>query len=595
MNDERKFFIRVTVILIAVIFAIKLFTIQVLDSNYKLAAENNIVQKIVEYPFRGLMNDRNGNLLVYNTPIYDLMVVPKEVVLTDTTTFCKLLSIDSTEFMDRMSAAKKYSSIHPSKFVEQLTNEQFAKFQDKLVEYPGFHIRARTVRKYQHNSLANALGYIGEISRRQLQRDTTNFYKQGDHIGISGLEEAYEQELRGSRGVSYKMVNVRGIEQGTFKNGEYDTLSRPGRDLVLTIDLDMQTYAEELMKGKIGSVVALEPSTGEILAFVSAPSYDPNILTGKNFGSNYSQLQQDTMKPLFNRPLMAMYPPGSIFKTVNGLIAMQEGVVRPNEQIYCDGSLVADHAPSGYYDMHNGIKYSSNNYFYQVMGRIIRQGLSDNRYTDARLGLDKWKEYVNRFGIGTPLGIDLPNERGGFVPGSEFYNRMHGNGRWRYPHIYSLSIGQGEILMNPIQMANLGAIVANRGFYYPPHMIKNYDLSSKYKTAIQTGIDSAYYDVVIKAMSEALMGTAPRALVPDLTICGKTGTAQNPHGEDHSVFMAFAPMEDPKIAISVYVENAGWGGRAAGSIASLLIEDFLKGQNSRPWLETYVLKGDFAD
>lgn len=595
MNDERRVFIQAGIIIVAVIFAVRLFSIQILDSTYKLAAENNIVQKVTEYPYRGLLYDRNGKLLVFNTPIYDLMVVPQEVSLSDTAAFGEMVGITTEEFRKKFTNAKRYSSILPSKFVEQLTNEQFGLIQDRLVEYPGFHIRARTVRQYQHNSLANALGYIGEISRRQLDRDTTSFYKSGDFVGISGLEAEYEEELRGNRGVSYKMVNVRGIEKGSFKDGTYDTLSQPGRDLVLTIDLNLQDYAERLIAGNVGSVVAIEPSTGEILSFVSSPSYDPDILTGKNFSKNYRKLQQDSLKPLFNRPLMAMYPPGSIFKTVQALIAMDEGVVSPNEEIYCSGKLIGDHAPPGYYDMHTAIKFSSNNYFYQVFRRIIRQGLSENPYTDARLGVDHWKERLQTFGLGVPLGIDIPNEKAGFVPGADYYNRLYGNGRWGFSNIYSLSIGQGEMLLNPIQMANLGAIIANRGHYYPPHMIKNHELAGPYHEPVRTGIKDEYYNIVIDAMEEALSGTAGRAMISDIAICGKTGTAENPHGEDHSVFMAFAPKDDPKIAISVFVENAGWGGRAAASIASLLIEEYLRGDITRPWLEDYVLKGDFLD
>jgi len=595
MNDGRKVIIQTVVVLVGIVFSIRLFSIQVLDSTYKLAAENNIVQRVTEYPYRGLLYDRNGLLLVFNTPIYDLMVVPKEVILKDTVLFCQLVGIDREEFKTRMTVSAAYSPILPSKFVEQLTNKQFAQIQDRLVDYPGFHIRVRTTRKYQHKSLANALGYIGEISRRQLQRDSTNFYRSGDFIGISGIEAAYEKELRGQRGVSYKMVNVRGVEKGRFKDGEYDTLSQQGRDLVLTVDLALQAYAEKLMEGRTGSIVAIEPSSGEILVILSSPSYNPNDLTGKNFSKNYLQLEHDSLKPLFNRPLMAMYPPGSIFKTVHGLIAMQEEVVSPYEEIYCDGTLIGDHAPTGYYNMHDAIKYSSNNYFYQVFRRVIRQQLSNNPYTDARLGVDKWKRQMEKFGLGIHLGIDLPGEKPGYVPGSDHFNRLYGNGRWGYAHIYSLSIGQGELLLNPIQMANLAAIIANRGFYYSPHMIKNHDLANVYKEPVLTGIKSEYYDIVIDAMEEALIGTAGRAIIRDIVICGKTGTVENPHGEDHSVFMAFAPKDDPKIAISVYVENAGWGGRAAASMASLLIENYLKGKIERKWLEDYVLKGDFLD
>ena len=353
------------------------------------------------------------------------------------------------------------------------------------------------------------------------------------------------------------------------------------------------------MAGKIGSVVAIEPSTGEVLAFVSSPSYDPSLLSGRDFSKNYSKLSQDSLKPLFNRPLMAMYPPGSIFKIVQGLIALEEGVIRENDQLYCDGSLIGDHAAPGYYDMHKAIMYSSNNYFFKVFRLLINRKVEESPFKDAPIGITKWKDRVHQFGLGQPLGIDLPNERAGKVPGIETYNAMYGTGRWKFSNISSLSIGQGELLMNPIQMANLAAIMANKGYYYKPHIVKgvgstNY-LRPEYKTKISTGISDKHFPVIIEGMKDALYGTAPRAIIPDIVICGKTGTAENPHGEDHSVFMAFAPKEDPKIAISVYVENAGWGGRAAGSIASLIIEKYLRGEITRLWLENYVLKGYFGD
>lgn len=602
MNDSRKYIIRVLIVIIAIVFSTKLFFIQVLDESYQLAAENNIVQEIVEYPYRGLIFDRNKNLLVYNEPSYDLMVVPKEVNNLDTAMFCQTFDLDKTEFEEMMLKARRYSPIKPSQFLKQITNENFAKVQDRLVDFQGFYPKARTVRKYPYDGLANVFGYIGEVDSRQLKRDTTKYYKSGDYIGKAGIESSYEEVLRGRRGVKYKMVNVRGIEKGSFKDGKLDTLAVPGEDITLSIDIELQRYAEKLMNGKIGSVVAIEPSTGEILAFVSSPSYDPNLLTGKNYSENYGKIVADTLKPLFNRPLMAMYPPGSIFKTVQGLVALQEGVVTADEQVNSLTSPIGDHAPPGYYDMVKGMEFSSNNYFYKVFRRLITRDVpndANSQFKQAPIGLGRWHDMVSQFGVGKPLGIDLPSEKSGLLPGPDYYNRLYKAGSWKFSTIRSLSIGQGELLMNPIQMANLGAIIANRGFYYIPHITKGIGssgyLDPKYKQKIDVGIDNEHFDPIIDGMEKAPARTAWRVPMKDITICGKTGTAENPHGKDHSVFMAFAPKEAPQIAISVFVENATWGGTAAGPIASLLIEKHIKGEVSknRKWIEDYIEKAEF--
>ncbi|MEQ9285678.1 MAG: penicillin-binding transpeptidase domain-containing protein [Cyclobacteriaceae bacterium] len=601
MNDSRKYIIRALILIIAVIFASKLFSIQVLNESYRLAAESNIVQEIIEYPYRGLIFDRNKELLVYNEPSYDLMVVPREVENLDTLAFCSAFGLEREDFDKRMIKAWRYSSIKPSQFIKQIPSEDFARVQDKLVGFEGFYATARTVRKYSNDGLANVFGYIGEISSNQLKRDTSNYYRSGDYIGITGIESSYEEQLRGRRGVKFKMVNVRGIEKGPFKGGSLDTLAIPGENITLSIDIDLQMYAERLMKGKIGSVVAIEPSTGEILAFVSSPSYNPNLLTGRNFGENYGSIATDSLQPLFNRPLMAMYPPGSIFKIIQGLIALEEGVLGPEEEIYCDNTLIADHAAPGYYDVQKAVKYSSNNFFVKVFKRIInRDAASDakSQFNQAPIGLGRWNDMVSQFGLGSPLGIDLPNEGSGSIPSPELYDQIYkGRGTWKFSNIFSLSIGQGEILMNPIQMANLAAIMANRGHYYIPHIAKgigqtNY-LDPKYKERHETNISPEHFPVIINGMEEVVNATATRAKIKDIAICGKTGTAQNPHGEDHSVFMAFAPKENPQIAISVFVENAGWGGRAAATTASLLIEKYIRGEITRPWWEEFVLKGDF--
>ena len=599
MYDSRKYIFQSIIIIIGFVFLSKLFAIQVVSSEYKDAAESNIVMEVVEYPYRGLVYDRNGTQIVVNDPEFDLYVVPKNVRVSDTSRFCDHFNISKDEFVERIQTARKYSYYKPSIFAKQISLEEYGKIQDFLVDYPGFEIRARTARTYPQGIMANALGYIAEISKEELDQDEEGYYRQGDYIGKSGLEAYYEQELRGRRGKKFKLKNVNGIEKGDFRNGEYDTLAVPGLHLQSTIDLDLQMYAEKLLRGKVGSVVAIEPSTGEVLTIVSSPFYNPNLLTGREFSNNFATLQSDTLVPLFNRPIMAMYPPGSIFKTVQALIGLEQGVIDPNELIYVDNTLIGDHAPPGLYDLHEAIKYSSNNYFFKAYRKIINHNLDPNTFIDSRLGLEQWQEMVMGFGLGAPLGIDIPNEKGGQIPGSDYYNRMYGENRWKFSTIASLSIGQGEMLLSPLQMANIAAIMANRGWYYTPHVVKGIGNTDqpleRYQEKNEAGINPEYFDIVINAMEDALKGTAWRAVIPDIAVCGKTGTAENPHGEDHSVFMAFAPKEDPKIAISVYVENSGWGGRAAASTASLVMEKYLKGEVSRKWLEDYVLKGEFLD
>lgn len=598
MNSARKLIIRAGVIIVGTIFLIKLLSIQVLSDNYRLAAENNIIQRIIEYPYRGLIYDRNGELLVVNNPIYDLMVVPMEVEVSDTAEFCDLFKIDKQTFIEKFEAAQDYSVIKPSVFIKQISNQEYAQIQDKLINFKGFYISARSVRDYPYPVLSNALGYVGEISKNQLDRDTTRYYRMGDYIGISGIESSYENELRGQRGVKKRMVNVRGVEQGLYKDGKLDTLSVPGNNLVSTIDISLQQYAEYLLDGKVGSLVAIEPASGEILSIVSAPNYDPNMLSGRRFSENFQKLSSDTLVPLFNRPIMAMYPPGSMFKTIQALIALQENVIDKNELIYSDGRLIGDLAPIGYYDVEEAITYSSNNYFFKVFRRIINRGADPSPFIDARFGLEAWRNYVVKFGLGVTPDIDIPNPTSGFVPTVQYYDKIYGQNRWKFSNIYSLSIGQGETLVTPLQMANLGAIIANKGFFYTPHIIKsigeNGQPEPKYLVRHEVGIDSIHFNPVINGMEEVVRsGSGRRAYMPGIPVCGKTSTVENPHGADHSGFMGFAPKDDPKIAIAVYVENAGWGGRAAASISSLVMEKYLTGEVKRKWLEDFVLKGDF--
>ncbi len=595
--SSRSLIIQGIILLIALIFSIRLFSIQVLNDEYKLAAQNNIVQKIIEYPYRGLVTDRNDKLITYNTPVYDLMIVPREVNLEDSSRLCQLLEIDHAQYISKYTKAKRYSSILASKFVEQIPNEAFAKIQDQLIYFPGFYVLPRTVREYPENTLANALGYVREISRPQLNRDTTNYYRSGDYIGIKGIELQYEDILRGKRGVNYNLVNVQGVVKGSFNKGKYDTAAIPGKSIKLTIDSELQQYAEKLMNGKVGSVVAIDPKTGEILTYVSAPSYDPNLLSGRGFSANYQVLQNDSLKPLFNRPIQAMYPPGSMFKTVQSLIGMQEKIVGPYEKVLCNYSPMGDHAPNGIYDVNRAITLSSNTFFYYVFRNVILQNKDANVYIDSRIGMEKWKEYVSRFGLGRTLGVDLPGEKAGNMPTVEYYDKIYGTKRWKFSNIYSLSIGQGEVQVTPIQMANLGALLANRGYFYTPHIVKEIDgVHIAYNEANDVGIDSMYFQPVIDGMENVVLnGTGLRARIPNISVCGKTSTVENPHGEDHSGFMAFAPKDDPQIAIAVYVENAGQGARAAAATAGLLIEKYINGDIKRNYLEDYVLRGDFSD
>lgn len=598
MRDQRPAVILLVIFLLSGILLVKLFAIQVLDDSFLKRAESNAIQRIVDHPYRGLVYDRSGKLMVFNNPIFDLMVVPREFHLKDTAKFCELFRISKEQLIEGYNSAKSYSKVKPSPLIKQLSNTDFARIQDFLVDYPGLFILTRSVRSYPSPTAAHALGYIGEISAGQLGRDTLSYYSQGDYVGLSGLEKYYEKELRGNKGVKYKMVNVRGMDKGPFKEGQYDTISIAGKNLTSTIDLDLQQFGELLMAGKTGSVVAIEPKTGEILAMISAPFYDPNQLTGAEFGKTYKVLNTDNSKPLFNRPIMATYPPGSIFKIVQSLIGLQEGILTPNSTFACNRSLVACHNHPNPVNLFGAIRNSCNPYYHQAFRQIINREVSSNTFKDTEIGLNAWRESVLKFGLGAPLGIDMSGEKGGDIPSSKLYDRIYGAGHWKYSTIYSLSIGQGEMQVTPLQMANLAAIFANKGYFYTPHLIKEVDgdpkkIPAKFQEKRFVGVDARHFDLIQEAMVEAIYGTAARAVMTDLVIAGKTGTAQNPHGEDHSVFIAFAPKDDPKIAIAVYVENAGWGGRAAASTASLMIEKYIRKTISRPELQDYVIAGNF--
>lgn len=606
MNEGRKEIIQIVIVVVAIIFLIKLFSIQVLNESYKNLASVNAIRKEIQYPVRGLIRDRNGKLIVFNNPEYDLLIILKEVKHFDSLKFRTLFDNMSQEelrgrFKSLYTEIKnhKASELQPAPFVRQLSNFDLAKIEDNIDEFEGFYIQARTTRAYTTKAAANALGYVSEISKEKLSSDGGSFYKQGDYIGQSGIELYYEKYLRGTRGVKYLMRNKDGVIKGSYENGKGDTLSVPGQDLVATIDLDLQEYGEMLMKGKSGSIIAIEPATGEILAMVSGPSYDPTQLTGRNYSSNFVLISNDTNKPLFNRPLMAQYRPGSIFKIAQAMVALQEGVVRPETRIRCDRSIIDCHGPHSNEDLRGAITNSCNPYFHGVLRRMLNQGKSNSPFDDTRIGLGEWNRHMRSFGFGQRLGIDLPNEKTGLVPSPAYYDKAYGGRPWKFSNIYSIAIGEGENLVVPLQMANFAATVANKGYYIVPHLIKSIGATGmplpEYTKKHFTTIDSANFRIASDAMRRVVeAGTGQyRAQLKDIIVCGKTGTVQNDPKPAHSVFIAFAPQKDPKIAISVYVESSGQGGRAAASIASLMIEKYLLGGTKRPNIEEYVLRGEF--
>ena len=603
MNEGRKEILQIVIVLVALVFLVKLFFIQVVNERYAELSDSNAILRQTEYPVRGLIKDRHGKLIVYNTPEFNLEVLLKDVKKFDSAKFCEVFEISREELRKKfkeMKARREYSRYKPTLFLSQLSTTDFAKVQDYLDEFPGFYVQPRTTRAYSSAALANALGYVSEISKTKLENDASKIYKQGDYIGQSGIEAFYEEQLRGTRGVRIKLRNVKGIIKGSFKDGAYDTLSTPGQDLITGIDLELQKYGEYLMGGKSGSIAAIEPSSGEILALVSGPSYDPNLLTGRKYSSNFRLISSDTNKPLFNRPLMAQYRPGSIFKIAQAMTALQEGVITPETRIRCDRTIIDCHGDHTFEDLRGAITNSCNPYFLGVLRKMLNKGVINDPFKDTRIGLEEWDKHIMSFGFGKPLGVDLPNEKNGLVPTPEMYDQAYHNRPWKFSNIYSIAIGEGENLVVPLQMANFVATIANRGYYYAPHIVKAIGKDQKplpqYLIRHYTTIDSANFRVAIDAMQRVVdAGTGMRAKLQDIIVCGKTGTVQNDPLPAHAVFIAFAPRENPKIAISVYVEDSGQGGRSAASIASLMIEKYLLGQTKRPYIEHYVMTGKFLD
>jgi penicillin-binding protein 2 len=597
----RKYVVGGIIILVGLIFLVRLFLIQVVESSYKSTAESNARRVEIQYPARGLIYDRNEEILVYNEAAYDLMLTPSQISSFDTIDFCRILDIPKREVVERIRNAREYSLYKPSIFIRQISSVTYAVMQEKLYKFPGFFVQPRTLRKYPRDIAAHALGYVGEVADEDIERD--NYYQMGDYIGVSGIEKSYEEILRGEKGRKIFLVDVHNRVKGSFQGGRADRKAEVGRNLVSTLDADLQEYGEKLMQKFNGSIVAIEPASGEVLALVTSPAYRPSLLVGRVRSENFRALSEDTLKPWFNRALMAFYAPGSTFKTVNGLIGLQEEVIKTSSEYYCDlgfhmaGYSVACHVHDSPLDFRGAVRSSCNAYFNHVFMNI----LNDPEFGSVAEAYSNWREHVLSFGFGNELNTDFVNELSGFIPEGTYYDNIYGEGHWNFLTVRSLSIGQGELGITPIQMANLAAIIANRGYFYTPHIIRSIDggeIDERFRDRHYTSIDSIHYEAVADGMEGAVNesgGTAWRARVSHFTVCGKTGTAEVPPYEDHSIFIAFAPKYDPQIAISVYVEHGGFGNIWAAPIAGLMAEQYLYDSISRPWMEAYVLKGERPD
>ena len=588
-------------LLIAIIFITKLFYIQVINDNYKFSANNNVLRYEVQQAVRGLIYDRDSTLIVANVPAYDLMIVPRELKdkTIDTLAFCNLAAISKKEFISKYTKAAAYSGYKESVFIKHISLANSSTLSEKLFQFPGFYLRKLTMRDYPSNVATHLVGYLGEVNLRTTKED--KYYTKGDLTGVSGVEAAYEKQLRGTKGMAIKLVDVHNRDQGKFQEGKFDTLPIAGSTLTSTIDIELQAYGEQLMENKIGAIVAIEPSSGEILALVSAPTYNPNLLIGRKRSENYSILSTDENKPLFNRALQGTYPPGSTFKLINGLIALQERSIRESTSFSCNGDNgysygrdkhVGCHPHENPLNLIKGIEISCNAYFCNLYDKYF------NKFGSTIESYDNWYSHVASFGIGNFMHNDFITGSPGKLPKSSYFNTLY-RGSWNANTIISMAIGQGELLLTPIQMANMTAIIANRGFYYTPHIIKNISgedgIDSNFTIKKYCSIDEKHFTPIINGMQNVVngeKGTAKNCKIADYEICGKTGTAQNPHGEDHSIFIAFAPKENPTIAIAVYIENGGWGSTWAAPIASLMIEKYLKKEITNKAQETFILNGN---
>ena len=602
----RKNFLIFFIVTISLIFTLRLFSLQILNPDFEKLSQNNAVLTISEYPERGLIFDRNKKLIVGNEPTFDLLMVPENVDAFDTILLTKILEVEKKIIVENINKAHKFSKRLPSVIISQIPKNQYAIFQEHLWKFNGFFIQKRTNRKYKIPIASNILGYISEVNSNDLKNDS--YYKTGELIGRQGIEKAYEKLLRGTKGKKFLQKDRFNRIIGPFNSGVYDIKSQKAENLILTIDSDLQTYGEKLMENKRGGIVAIEPKTGEVLALITSPSYNPNLLVGKKRSKNYNMLLKDSIsKPLFDRGLQALYPPGSPFKLVNALIGLQEKVITKNTQFKCNKGHF--YAKGSFMEclcgvdkrkkLHNAIYKSCNTYFAKTFTRII----SDSGNT--KKNLNNWKKHVESFGLGNYLGYDLPIGKKGFIPNSDYYDKTYDYQNWNASTIISNSIGQGEILTTPIQLANLAAIIANRGYYYKPHFLKSERLiDSLYTKKIMTSIDSLNYEIIIEGMRDVVeKGTAKIAKINNIEICGKTGTAENftlidnkkTQLTDHSIFISFAPKDDPKIAVAVFIENGYWGSRWAAPIGSLAIEKYLNKDVNRKWLETKIMNGSLEN
>ncbi len=596
----RKVLLPTIIIISVILIVMRLFYLQIIDDELKLKAENNAIEIIYEYPERGYIYDRNGKLLVANQPSYDIMVTPREVKDIDVAEFCDLLNITEEDYNKKMEKAKVYSPRLPSVFLSQLNKKEYAAFQEKQRKFQGFEIVKRSLRDYQVKVAANVFGSITQASPKTIEKNP--YYQSGDLIGVQGVEQSYEEILRGVKGVKYRQKDKFNRDIGSYTQGKFDVKAVRGEDITLTIDAELQQYGEELMVNKRGGIVALDPKTGQILALVTAPSYDPSILVGRQRSKNYTKLYRDSIaQPLFDRGLLAQYAPGSPFKIVTGLIALQEGVIDESTTVMCyhgfsyaRGRFMRCHG-SGPHQLHNGIYNSCNAYFGTVYMRTI------NKYLKPPQAVDIWAKHAKSFGMGDFMGYDLPTGKRGLIPTSKTYKRIYPNGGWRSTAIVSNAIGQGEVLATPIQLANMIATVANRGYYYTPHIIKYIKggkIDPKFREKHVTTIDRKHFAPVIRGLHAVYTnGTAHHLQIEGINICGKTGTAENfariggkkVQLKDHSIFVAFAPMENPKIALAVFVENGGYGATIAGPIATLMIEKYVRKKITRTDLEKFIL------
>ena len=596
--DSRYRIITYIIIFVASIFLLRLFYIQVLDPSNEEKAKNNAVRRITEHPARGLIYDRYDSLMVYNDAAYDLMVVPnemREIPAEDMEDMCNILDITIEELLKRIEKAKNYSKMLPHLVAQQMSKSVYGHLQEKMYKFPGFFVQNRTLRYYPKPIAAHILGYVGEVDQNVLEEDP--YYQLGDYIGISGIEKAYEQELRGTKGKRVVLVDVHNRERGSYKDGEEDEPSVQGLSLWSTLDMKLQEYGEKLMENKRGSIVAIEPATGEILCIVSMPSYDPNLLVGSVRSKNYAALQQDSKRlPLFNRALQASYPPGSTFKLANGLIALQENVISPKSTYACGGGYnmgthtVKCHPHSNYPDLIGAISTSCNAYFCRAFYYTLS---NRKKYKTIQEAYQAWKNHINDLGFGVKFNTDLPYELRGIIPTVDYFDKLYRK-TWNANSVISMSIGQGEAAVTPLQMANFLAIIANRGFYYKPHVIKAIGEkdtpNERYAEKIDCGFDKKHFDAIIDGMEQVMLaGTGRSVQIPGIKTLGKTGTAQNPHGKDHSVFVCIAPKEEPKIVVFCLVENGGFGATVAAPIASLITEFYLKREIKRKDLEERII------